>query len=207
MSRTPIATSAFTGTDGAVPTNFTSLDDNNGQVQIAGNKYHSPYSGYSEAVWSGAGSFTADQYAKSVLSGLTGLANGDAIGVTCRQSNDTFGARDGYRAYVTDGLTTVLTLEKIVNDTITSLGTNSAQAWANTDTVECEAIGTTITALRNGVVVITVTDSSLSTGKPGIIGHAGLMDSVRGDDWEGGNSAAGGGAVKRNNLALMGAGR
>jgi hypothetical protein len=192
VARTQIATSAFTGTDGAVPTGFTDLNGVDGQVQISGNKVTVPYTDVSDIVWSGAGSFTNDQYAKMVITGLANPGSLNKLGVTARSSTDGHGARDMYRCYVYEDNTTTIVLEKSVNDVVTSLGT-ATPAFANGNTVEIECTGTSISGLVNGVVVIgPVTDAALSTGKPGVTGEMGFSTNILGDDWEAGNLGASG---------------
>jgi hypothetical protein len=187
MARTPVATSTFTGTNGNVPTGFTDLNGVDGQVQISGNKFTVPYTDVADLVWSGAGSFTNDQYAKCVITNLANPGSLNKLGVTARSSTDGHGARDMYRCYVYEDNTTTIILEKSVNDVVTQLG-SATPAFANGNTVEIECSGTSISGLVNGTVVIgPVTDAALSTGKPGVTGEMGFSTNLLGDDWEGGN--------------------
>jgi hypothetical protein len=54
-----------------------------------------------------------------------------------------------------------------VNGTFTSLGT-TADAWNPGDVLRVEAQGTTIRLKRNGVTLITATDSAITSGNWGI---------------------------------------
>jgi hypothetical protein len=190
-SRTSVATYAFPEANNTHPTSFSDLCGGSGQIQVAtGNAYRARYSGLpSDSRWGGAGSFTNDQYASAVVSGFTtGQQDDSRIGVIARASSDVDAGRDMYRCYVSNTETTrVMTLERCVNGTITVLGTNSAQSWVAGDRVEIECQGTTIRGMRNGAVVIEVTDTSLTTGLPGIYAYQGSIDVLRGDDWEAGN--------------------
>lgn len=192
---TPVATDSFTEADGGIPANFTSLDGVNGQVQILGNKYHSPYGAYSGAVRT-AGTYSNDQYASAVLSGIGASLSGDAIGVIVRASTDVDTARDFYFAYVTDNGTPTLTYGKAVNGAVTNFALDStATTWTNNDVLRLYAIGTTVAVQKNGTDVLSTTDAALSTGRPGILARAGSTELMRGDDWVGGDVTAGGGSV------------
>jgi hypothetical protein len=60
-------------------------------------------------------------------------------------------------------------LAKCINGTFTTL--HPAQApWSAGDTIDVDAVGTTVTAYRNGVAIsgFSVTDSAISTGVPGL---------------------------------------
>jgi hypothetical protein len=187
-SFTSVATDTFTGADASFPANFSNLDNVNGQVEIIGNKFHSPYTVYSGARSNHAGTYTDDQYSQCVISGLTFGASGDAVGVICRASLDVDTARDFYFAYVTDNATPTCTYGKVVNGTVTNFSLDStATTWANADVIRLYVAGTNIVLQKNGADVLSTTDSALTTGKPGVVAKAGSPDALRGDDWEGGN--------------------
>jgi hypothetical protein len=204
MPFTPVATDAFTEADGGVPANFTSLDGVNGEVQIVGNKFHSPYGAYSGAVRT-AGSYSNDQYSSVVLSGFSGVLNGDVIGVIWRASTDIDTARDFYFAYVTDNATPTVTYGKVVNGTTTNFSLDSTvTTWANGDVLRGYAIGTTVAIQKNGTDLLSTTDAALSTGRPGILARVGGNDVLRGDDWEGGDATAASGTSPKFGKLLNG---
>lgn len=187
---TPVATDTFTGTDGTFPANFTDLDNVNGQIQILGNKFHSPYPPYSGGRSNHAGTYTDDQYGSVVISAMIIGTNGDAIGVICRASTDVDSARDFYFAYVTDNGTPTCSYGKVINGTLTNFALDSTiTTWANGDTIRLYVIGTSIVVQKNGTDILSTTDSSLTTGKPGILARAGASGVMTGDTWEGGNAA------------------
>jgi hypothetical protein len=146
------------------------------------------------AVWAGAGSFTDDQYSEGELGGLTFLTADYCAGYIARASADTDGNRDFYFFYVagdSSGPNYTTVLGKVVNGTRTVLHSASA-AWANTDLISIECEGTTIRGCKNGTPLggsFTQTDSSLTTGKPGILANG---SSLTGDNWVGGNITSGG---------------
>lgn len=150
--------------------------------------------GETVARWVGAGSFTNDQGASAALVTFS-LFSGGAIGVVCRCSADTDGAKDYYLCQLIDdsgNSTKTVQLTKRVNGTETVLSTGST-TWTAGDRIGIRATGTTIQALKNGAQIgsMSVTDSSLSTGAPGIRCCSGYTL----DDWQGFNVTAGGGAI------------
>ncbi len=149
-------------------------------------------------VYSGAsaGSFTNDQSASIVVGGLSALAVNFGIGVICRASTDTEANRDFYGVFIGvdggNGASNTTYLFKIVNGTATLLH-SAGVVWTNGDRVELEVEGTTLRACKNGTALggsFTQTDSSLATGKPGIIGSGG-SGLITGDDWIGSNITGG----------------
>jgi hypothetical protein len=197
MARTSIATDNF---------NRASLDSDwaqlntvvSGNVQIdssiriQGQYNAQPTDQQPTARWVGAGSFTDDQYSQiKLLNPLDWASSTVRAGVIVRASADTGAGRDYYEAYIAQdsGTTPTTYLAKWVNGTRTGLY-SAAQTWAANDTISLEAEGTTLRVCRNGTPLggsWTVTDSSISTGLPGVtIAGVGAL----GDDWEGGNMGA-----------------
>jgi hypothetical protein len=193
MTRTLVASDNFNRANGAIGANWqysrlTSWQatppsiKSNVVLGLAGG------ANFQTARWVGAGTFTADQYAKGTVNGLTYQSNYYRVGVTVRDSGDVDAGADCYFVQVfADGpgpnYTTLV--GKIVNGTVTTLDSTS-RPWVNGDTVELEAEGSTLRALRNGSVFFTTTDTSIATGKPGITvaGDNALTFSI--DNWEGG---------------------
>ena len=132
--------------------------------------------------WVGAGTFTADQYAVLKLTTL-GFGGGERIGVIVRASGDIDTNRD-YYSFLDNNTGAVAQLIKTVNGTETILDSRSSP-FAAGDTIELEVEGTTLRAFRNGTLIYSLTDSSLSTGNPGALNEQ--TGNVFGDDWEGGN--------------------
>lgn len=67
------------------------------------------------------------------------------------------------------------------NSTIAS----AAGSWADGDTITIEAVGTSIRGYKNGVLVISVTDTSLASGRPGFYGWNGPIW----ESWAGGDKS------------------
>lgn len=139
------------------------------------------------ARWVGAGTFSDDQYSSAVIIDSTPPGSTYRFGVVVRASADTNGTRDYYEAYValiTSLVTTHLT--KVVNGTKTDIYVSSSPTWADNDRIELEVQGTTLRVCKNGTPLggsFTATDSSITTGKPGLS----VTNQMYLDDWEGGD--------------------
>ena len=197
MARSAVATENFSGTLG----NFTQVNPTWADLAITSGVVHGDATGADSggevgaAVYSGAGTFSNDQYSSLVIGGLSWQSLAFNIGVIVRASTDTNANRDYYQVVVASdqaGPNYTTILSKVVNGTRTQLHSASA-AWANGDRIELEAEGTTIRVMKNGTALggsFTQTDSALSTGKPGIAG-SGDSTHISGDDWEGGDLTSG----------------
>jgi hypothetical protein len=199
MARTPVTNAAFTAADGTHPAGFTDLSNGFGQVQVIGNKFHCGFGFPADS--RDNDTFATGQYAEVVLSGFSGSGNTDEVGVGLLFSADTQPNRDGYRIYIRDGATVSLIVEKVVNDAITVLRTDTSVGWTAGDVLSAEAdpsggSSTVLKLFKNDVQVGTdLTDSSTphTTGKPGLYAKGGASDTLRGDDYEAGDGFLGGG--------------
>lgn len=195
MARTSIATDNFNraslGSDWA-QLNTSNIGDVqiDSSIRIKGEYSTQPTDQQTAARWVGAGSFTDDQYSQlKLLNPLDFAGSTQRAGVIVRASSDTGNNRDYYEAYIaSDSASTPTTyLAKWVNGTRTGLY-SAAQTWAVNDTISLEVEGTTLRVCRNGTPLggsWTVTDSSITTGLPGVTLAGGA--NCLGDDWEGGN--------------------
>lgn len=132
--------------------------------------------------------FANDQYSEATIKALTAAAGlGRGPGVACRCSTS---AHTYYRSIAT---TTVSgdnhELLKVVAGSYTSLATADAD-FAINDVMRIEAQGTTIRTKKNGTTQISVTDSSIASGRGGV-GYSSSAESAQLDDWAGGDLAAG----------------
>lgn len=128
--------------------------------------------------WWNADSFDNNQYAQAVVAAI---GSSHYMGVCVRVSS----GGNGYSAFwSTDA---GLVLRKTVSGTETDLGSTSAPAV--NDVIRIEANGTSIVVKKNGTAVITVTDSSLTSGAAGICEYGGSTV-TRLDTWEAGNLAS-----------------
>jgi hypothetical protein len=145
------------------------------------------------AYWAGTGTFSDDQYSSVALVDVGAGSVNYGIGAACRISTDTDSGRDFY--YHVARSDNMSLLRKYVNGTATTIAGPTAVTWGVGDRVEIECQGTTIMALKNGTPIggaFTATDSSLTTGKPGITG-GNNGDLATGDNWIGGSLTSGGG--------------
>lgn len=193
MARTLIASADFTAADNTQTNTlgFSQLTGTADTMVVLANKATAKlsitFNTYPTQRWSGGGTFTDNQYAKATVGGLSWAGFNSQVGVIVRASGDVDGAADHYRLCIWDDAVSVRTtkLIKMVNGTETTLDTRT-QAWDNGDTIELEAEGTDLRAYRNGALLYTVTDSSLTSGAPGMF-MRGASNNPTLEDWEGGN--------------------
>jgi len=186
MPRSQIASDNFNYSDGDLQTVsgavWTQLNPSAATLDVTGGAVTCIYSGLGACRWTGAGTWTADQYAKATITGPAAFAR---QGVIVRASAATDFARSFYYAYVDAGSATVV--GKYVDGTSSELSNVSGDGWVTGNTIELEAQGATLRVFRNGALLRSVSDTSLpgsSSDRPGIIMSA---DSARLDDWEGGS--------------------
>ena len=118
--------------------------------------------------------FSDDQFASMAITNINddvGVTN--KVGVAVRVGSATDGSKNLYEVVVTSGAVgdKTISLNKWVAGTRTVLHSGTA-AFTNNDLIELEVIGTTLTVCKNGTALggsFTQTDSSLTTGKPGIV--------------------------------------
>ena len=184
-TRTQVLTDNFTGTAGTFPsTNFTNLNGTNGEIRYDVNNFVNPFGNPADA--RAIGTFSNDQYFSVVVNGFSAGNVNDIIGGCLRLGTTTVGGTgvNGYRVKVTDGGVGARTTQlfKVVNGVETQLGATITSAWAIGDTIEGEVKGTAIKILRNGAVILSVTDSTFSTGNPGVTATQAGSGTMRGDD-------------------------
>lgn len=188
----PVVSGSFTGeTTGVHPAGFTDLSDGFGQVQVNSEQFGTPYGFDADSISNAT--FDNDQYFEWEISALGTGANGDVLGVLLRFANTVGAGRDGYRVKLTqtNTATFTITIEVVVDATPTTLATDTTISFALTDRFGGRVIGNQLQATKNGTVVLSTTDSTYSTGKPGLHAKAGALATFKGDNFEGGNIVAG----------------
>jgi hypothetical protein len=105
-----------------------------------------------------------------------------------------YAASVNYNDSTAPGATCPIAIIKFVGGTFSQIATCTSGFLAN-DQIECDAQGSspgTITALRNGTSIGSVSDNSLSSGGWGIYGSENNGDTtkIQMDNWAGGNFAA-----------------
>lgn len=81
---------------------------------------------------------------------------------------------------------------KVVAGTYTNLIEHATMDFATGKTIKLTVSGTTLTLFEDAVQILTITDSDLSGGTPGIGVYVGTENDAW-DDWEGTGESAGGG--------------
>jgi len=149
---------------------------------------------YYDSTWTG------DHYSQGTIGGP---AIGSLfIGVGVRMQST------GERGYVLWDSAGTYKLERDDAGTFTTLISTIANSPSGGDVLKLQAVGSTLTAWVNGSIVGTVTDTTYSTGAPGMVGY-GNSAQVTLDDWEGVDVGAGGGggsgaAFRRGSMPLFG---
>ena len=177
-----MATDAFTGTNGTeLPTysaNWSLGNALSSDFVIDTNSLRTPFSrAISLHAYRNDGSFANDQYAEAKIVQVGSASQ--YMGVCVRSGNG-----DAY-AFVVDGIN-YLMWKLIGYGGYTQLAF-AALAVVAGDTIRLEASGTTLTAKLNGSTVTTVTDSALTSGRPGVAGQGGAASGTYTllDDWVG----------------------
>jgi len=174
---TTIASDDFNRADGALGADWAV---GVGAFEIASNAARTNSNADGYAYWAGAGTFDDDQYSQVVLAAAaSGNPGSDNWGGLCVR-----GGGDG--AYVLEVSSTIWYLARLTSGgTFTNL-TNGSLTMAAGDTVYLEIVGTTLIGKHNGTQFTTTTDSTYSTGKPGLSGYK-VASGTTEDSWEGGD--------------------
>lgn len=225
------STQTFTGSNGdAIGANWTQLRHLawGGTARIIGNALGGHFSVASAAGsatdqshpslyrWTGAGSFSNDQYASITLGNLTAGVLGKEFraGVGVRLDANSDAATTGYLAYVCDDESsgrTVL-IVKLAGAALDGTTLDSRrQTIGNGDVLTLGVTGSTLTVYKNGVATTsTVTDSAYTTGKPGVYlasdESGGSLGGPSVDDWVGGDVASAVTATVGSRALLLGVG-
>jgi hypothetical protein len=156
-----------------------------------------PYNSASNyhVMYSSTAEYSSDQYAEATVS--VGSSQNGYLGVAVRGSyNSSYGSSSGSSGYALlyaygyygSAYRNVLLFGRVVNGAFTSL--MGASSYLTTvvqnDVIRLEAVGSTITAYKNGIELISVTDWFLPLGRPGCVAYGsaysqGLLN------WAGGN--------------------
>jgi hypothetical protein len=181
-SGTLTASDDFNRANGALGGNWTAMSD--GAMSISSQVVAGGNSGQSGATR------TAETYASSQYSEVqvtsTQLTGGQWIGPAVRSQNS--GQNLYLGIYFWNSGSPQLRLYERASGSFTQLGsTFSTGALAAGATLRLTAAGSTISFLLNGSPAITVSDTSLTGGAPGIM----AFGTARADNWAGGNIAGG----------------
>jgi hypothetical protein len=177
------ASDDFNRANGALGGNWTAMSD--GAMTISSQVVAGGSSGQSGDTRT-AESYTSNQYSQVQVT-ATQLTGGQWIGPAVRSQNS--GQNLYLGIYFWNSGSPQLRLYKRTSGSFTQLGASFATSGlAAGATLRLTATGTTISFLLNGAPVITVTDTSLTGGAPGIM----AFGTAKVDNWAGGNVAGGG---------------
>jgi hypothetical protein len=169
----------FNRVNGAVGSNWTTITGLSAP-QISGNQVLGQVGTQQAAFWN-ANTFAADQFAQVIVSNQGSQPTANGTGVWCRAS--------GGNGYLFQASNNVLQIFKYANPTFTQLGSNVAATVVGGDVLRFECSGTTLKGTQVGSASnsITQTDSTFTSGSPGIwiTGPSGTPPSE--DNWSGGN--------------------
>ena len=176
------ASDDFNRANGALGSSWTAMSDGamtiSSQVAAGGN---SGVSGDTRT----AETYTSNQYSQVQVT-ATQLTGGQWIGPAVRSQNN--GQNLYLGIYFWNSGSPQLRLYKRASGGFTQLGSSfPTSGLATGATLRLTATGTTISFLLNGTPVITVTDTSLTGGAPGIV----AFGTGKADNWAGGNMAGG----------------
>ena len=137
--------------------------------------------------WS-ANTFTNDQWAQITIVDFS-AADGVQTGILLRAA--TSPTNTWYRVSARHNLADTTKIFKVVAGVSTSLAVDNTVTWASGDILYVEVSGTNINVKRNGVLVVTVSDAALASGRIGLMmvegatGGNTVIDSFSGGDLTG----------------------
>jgi hypothetical protein len=172
----------FNRANGALGSNWTTMSD--GALTISSQAVAGGNSGQSGDTRT-AETYTSNQYSQVQVT-ATQLTGGQWIGPAVRSQNS--GQNLYLGIYFWNSGSPQLRLYKRTSGSFTQLGSSyPTSGLASGATLRLTASGSTISFLLNGSPVITVTDTSLTGGAPGIM----AFGTGKADNWAGGNIAGG----------------
>ncbi len=136
------------------------------------------------AMWT-ADTFTSDQYSQIEITS-TQLTGSQWIGLAVRAQN---GGQDAYIGiyYWNNGRPELEMFRRTAGKWVHLGSVSHCRPLSPGTELELTAVGSTVTFLRNGVVVISVSDNSLYGGAPGIMAYG----NAKASDWSGGDALPG----------------
>jgi hypothetical protein len=128
-----------------------------------------------------------DQYAEIVFGPTETHAGDGGYGVTLRGRLNGGAGRNMYRITGSLSRTTIRKYVANIGTEIFGSGVGVFNPWLDGDVLRAEIRGSTITLFKNGLRILTMVDTSLSFGSPGIAMSASISNSTSGiRQWRGG---------------------
>lgn len=179
---TILASDNFTRANGALGANWSNMGGGaiNALTIVSDAVQDSSLSNDGAALYTGI-SWPNDQYSQGTI---VATSSGCGPGLVVR------GSVAAQTAYVLQSSSTTWTIQSFVAGTVTNL-TSGTGTFVASDTLLLQAVGTTISAYHNGVLLGSVTNSAIASGNAGIYistDGSNLADAVA-DNFVGGNFA------------------
>ncbi len=185
---------AFTCTNGSFPSAiFTNNNGNTGEIvcENSGTAFREGYGAHSHGTVTTGTFAAAAQYCKITIvdTGTTG-SDTDYVGCVVHSSGGNQTQVDSYA--IRWGPSIGLEIVEYANGDNGTVLFDCTATITNGDTIALGIVGTTLTGYENDTAVpsCTATDGTLTTGKPGIVGHNNA-NALFGDDFESGDCTGG----------------
>lgn len=134
-------------------------------LQIVGNRVRQGTLGNDCLESVNAPSFPADQWAQLTIATITGSGQQSP---QCVLRAATPATLTCYVFYALRNGIIRSAIAKHVAGVFTSLVTENSTTWAASDTIRAEAQGTALRMYRNGLLLLSTTDSAIASGRPGL---------------------------------------
>jgi len=157
----------FNRADGALGANWTKLFNAFASPTIVSNGAQPADDTHAAiAFWNTTESFNKNQYSEAQLQAFGTATDGVSFGVIIRAPND----QETCYIFIARPTGSALTsgIFKRLFGIDTQLASEAATTWVVGDTLRAEGIGTNLRLYRNGASLLTVVDSALTGGQPGI---------------------------------------
>ncbi len=163
-----------TRANGAIGSNWTVSQSG---LNIASNQIQGTSTGYNSAFWA-ANAFSTSQFAQATITALNGTTDFPAVSVLASGT----GSNSTYYACLENS--TNIYIQRVVNAVSGNL-TSTASTGAVGDLLRLEvAPGGVLTCYKNGAVALTFTDTTITSGSPGLV-ISGNVATLK--NWSGGN--------------------
>jgi hypothetical protein len=174
-----LARDNFNRADGALGANWSSVGSYDTYV-VSSNTTHTSAGSALKIAYNSSVTWPNNQYAKCTVVAPIETASDCGGGPMVR-----IPAGSLFTGYFIQGNTVETRLYAVVNQGFTQLGSDAGPV-VNGDILEIRAVGSQITALKNGVIIIgPITDTSIAAGNAGLFGSPSTTDAIF-DDWSGG---------------------
>ena len=127
----------------------------------------------------------ANQFARITLATWTGASNGEG-GVILRAASPTTETFYGFKAIKNAASTSEIF--KRIGGVFTSLASSATETWVAGDVLELQVNGSTLIGYRNGIQVLSASDTEILTGRIGLAAYEeGALTDVELDSFVGGD--------------------